>query len=41
LEQIHWNKQPPAPSLPPEVAGKTSEKYLEAYNQLTDRKLDV
>jgi phosphoribosylaminoimidazole-succinocarboxamide synthase len=41
LEQIHWNKQPPAPSLPPEVAGKTSEKYLEAYNQLTGRKLDV
>jgi phosphoribosylaminoimidazole-succinocarboxamide synthase len=41
LEQIHWNKQPPAPSLPPEVAGKTSEKYLEAYSQLTDRKLDV
>ncbi len=41
LEEIHWNKQPPAPALPPEVAGKTSEKYLEAYQQLTGRKLDV
>lgn len=41
LEEIRWNKQPPAPSLPTEVARKTSEKYLEAYQQLTGRKLDV
>jgi phosphoribosylaminoimidazole-succinocarboxamide synthase len=41
LEEIHWNKQPPAPALPAEVARKTSEKYLEAYQQLTGRKLDV
>jgi phosphoribosylaminoimidazole-succinocarboxamide synthase len=41
LEEIRWNKQPPAPSLPTEVARKTSEKYLEAYEQLTGRKLDV
>ena len=41
LEQIHWNKQPPAPSLPPEVANRTSEKYLDAYLQLTGRRLDV
>ena len=41
LEQIRWNKQPPAPALPPEVAQRTSEKYLEAYYQLTGRKLDV
>lgn len=41
LEQIHWNKQPPAPALPPEVTRRTSEKYLEAYHQLTGRKLDV
>ena len=34
LEQIRWNKKPPAPSLPPEVARRTSEKYLEAYRQL-------
>lgn len=41
LEQIHWNKQPPAPALPPDVARHTSEKYLEAYFQLTGHKLDV
>lgn len=40
LEQIHWNKQPPAPALPPDVARRTSEKYLEAYFQLTGHKLD-
>jgi phosphoribosylaminoimidazole-succinocarboxamide synthase len=41
LEQIHWNKQPPAPALPPEVANRTSEKYLDAYFQITGHKLDV
>jgi len=41
LEEIKWNKQPPAPALPVEVARRTSEKYLEAYTQLTGRKLDV
>ncbi len=41
LEQIRWNKQPPAPALPHDVALKTSEKYLEAYRQLTGRELDV
>ena len=41
LEQIHWNKQPPAPALPQDVARRTSEKYLEAYLQLTGHKLDV
>jgi len=41
LEEIGWNKQPPAPALPAEVARKTSEKYLEAYHRLTGRELDV
>ena len=31
LESIRWNKQPPAPPLPQEVAAKTSEKYRQAY----------
>lgn len=35
LESIHWNKQPPAPALPDEVAQKTSEKYRQAYAALT------
>jgi phosphoribosylaminoimidazole-succinocarboxamide synthase len=41
LESIRWNKQPPAPALPLEVAQQTSEKYLEAYHRLTGRELDV
>ena len=39
LESIHWNKQPPAPPLPEEVAAKTSEKYRQAYQILTGREL--
>jgi phosphoribosylaminoimidazole-succinocarboxamide synthase len=41
LEEIHWNKQPPAPALPGEVARRTSEKYLDAYFQITGQKLDA
>ncbi len=41
LEKIRWNKQPPTPTLPLEVARGTSEKYLEAYFQLTGHRLDV
>ena len=40
LESIHWNKQPPAPGLPPEVAARTSEKYKEAYRALTGAALE-
>lgn len=39
LEAIKWNKQPPAPSLPEDVARKTSEKYIEAYRVLAGREL--
>ena len=39
LESMKWNKQPPAPGLPPEVAAKTSEKYIEAYVQMTGHPL--
>jgi phosphoribosylaminoimidazole-succinocarboxamide synthase len=41
LEEIRWNKQPPAPALPQEVARGTSEKYLGAYRQLTGRELEI
>ncbi|HOK48099.1 MAG TPA: phosphoribosylaminoimidazolesuccinocarboxamide synthase [Bryobacteraceae bacterium] len=37
LESIQWNKQPPAPALPPDVAARTSEKYKEAYRALTGK----
>jgi phosphoribosylaminoimidazole-succinocarboxamide synthase len=36
LTSIGWKKEPPAPALPPEVVGKTTEKYLEALTRLTD-----
>ena len=39
LESIHWNKQPPAPSLPADVAAKTGEKYRQAYSVLTGNTL--
>ena len=34
-----WNKQPPAPELPPEVVASTSERYREAYRRLTGLEL--
>lgn len=37
LESSGWGKQPPAPELPAEVAARTSEKYCEAYRQLTGK----
>jgi phosphoribosylaminoimidazole-succinocarboxamide synthase len=39
LEQVHWNKQPPVPSLPDEVVTRTREKYVEAYRRLTGKEL--
>ncbi len=39
LESIHWNKQPPAPELPADVAAKTAEKYREAYRILSGQEL--
>ena len=41
LEQIGWNKQPPAPSLPQWVVEATSQKYQEAFERLTGQKLQV
>jgi len=35
LESIRGNKQPPVPSLPPDVVARTREKYLDAYRRLT------
>ncbi len=41
LETLDWDKQPPAPSLPPEVVEATSAKYLEAYRLLTGQELNA
>ncbi len=34
-----WNREPPAPPLPADVAQKTADRYLEAYSRLTGRDL--
>lgn len=39
LETLDWNKQPPAPELPPEVAKATTSRYLEAYELLVGEPL--
>jgi phosphoribosylaminoimidazole-succinocarboxamide synthase len=41
LEEIHWNKQAPAPGLPDDVVQRTQAKYLEAFRHLTGRDLDL
>jgi phosphoribosylaminoimidazole-succinocarboxamide synthase len=40
LEKIGWNKQPPAPALPPEVVAGTQQKYRDAYQRITGHALD-
>lgn len=39
LVQIGWGKEPPVPSLPEEIVLKTSQKYREAYEKLSGKKL--
>lgn len=36
-----WNKEPPAPSLPDSVVEATRDRYLEAYEKLTGRTLQI
>lgn len=35
LETLDWDKTPPGPTLPDDIVGKTSAKYVEAYERLT------
>jgi phosphoribosylaminoimidazole-succinocarboxamide synthase len=37
LEASGWNKQPPAPDLPPDLVERTRRKYIAAYEQLTSQ----
>lgn len=39
LETLAWDKKPPAPPLPSEVASATTARYLEAYRLLTGEEL--
>ncbi|WP_031484299.1 phosphoribosylaminoimidazolesuccinocarboxamide synthase [Maridesulfovibrio frigidus] len=41
LTVIDFNKQPPAPEIPENIASKTREKYLEAFKLLTSSELDA
>jgi phosphoribosylaminoimidazole-succinocarboxamide synthase len=34
LDTLSWDKQPPGPALPPDVVGRTVEKYVEAFERL-------
>ncbi|MDQ3916949.1 MAG: phosphoribosylaminoimidazolesuccinocarboxamide synthase [Acidobacteriota bacterium] len=40
LETLPWDKRPPAPPLPAEVAAATTARYLEAYRLLTGESLE-
>ncbi len=40
LETIEWNKEPPAPALPPDVVLKTEGKYRQALKLLTGKDID-
>lgn len=37
LDGLDWDKQPPAPPLPPEVVDTTSARYVDAYERITGR----
>jgi phosphoribosylaminoimidazole-succinocarboxamide synthase len=39
LETLSWDKRPPGPELPDYVVNATSERYVEAFEILTGRKL--
>ena len=40
LDQIGWDRRPPAPDLPAEVVRGTRDRYVHAYERLTGRKFD-
>jgi len=39
LTEIGWDRSPPAPELPAEIAARTGEKYREAFHRITGREL--
>ncbi len=40
LEEVKWNKKPPAPELPGSVIENTRKKYFEAYYKLTGKRIE-
>ena len=41
LDSQGWDHEPPAPELPPEIAERTSKRYLEAHRRLTGEELSL
>lgn len=41
LVQVGWDKNSPPPALPPDVVEKTTSKYVEAFQRLTGRELEL
>lgn len=41
LETLDWDKTPPAPPLPDEIASATTERYLKAFKLLTGKELEI
>ena len=39
LETLDWDKKPPAPPIPNEIAAATTARYLDAYRLLTGKEL--
>ncbi len=39
LTEIGWDRRPPPPDLPPEIAARSGEKYREAFRRITGREL--
>jgi len=39
LETLDWDKKPPAPAIPVEIAAATTARYLEAYRLITGKEL--
>ena len=40
LERQDWDKTPPGPTLPDDVVARTRQRYVEAYERLTDSSFD-
>lgn len=41
VEQTGWDKQPPAPIVPPEVIHQMTKRYVEIYERITGKQLDA
>ncbi len=39
LDSVGWNHEPPAPALPDDIVAKTRQRYLEAFQRLTNKRL--